>query len=95
MLAHVGVAAHTGITKPVKLFGVRERSFNRLFSPSVEASRQRLDMRAVGVQNFTADETFLLCLVQYLLKDLLRDIIVAKTALSIYTDRRMIRYLFR
>ena len=41
MLAHVGVAAHAGIAKAVELFGVRERSFNRLFSPSVDVLSSR------------------------------------------------------
>ena len=36
MLAHVGVAAHAGIAKAVELFGIRERSFNRLFTPGVD-----------------------------------------------------------
>ena len=41
LLAHVSVAAHAGIAKPVELFGVREGSFNRLFSPSVEVLSRR------------------------------------------------------
>ena len=41
LLAHVGVAAHARITKSVELFGIRERKFNRLFSPSVEALSRR------------------------------------------------------
>lgn len=36
LLAHVGIAAHAGITKPVELFGIREGSFNRLFAPCLE-----------------------------------------------------------
>ena len=36
MLAHVGVATHAGIAKAVELFGVRERAFDRLFSPGIE-----------------------------------------------------------
>ena len=36
MLAHVGVAAHAGIAKAVELFGVRERAFDRLLSPSIK-----------------------------------------------------------
>ena len=57
--------------------------------------RQRLDMRAVGIQNLAADQPLFLRLIQDLLKDLFRDIVVAKPSLSIHTDRRMIRHLFR
>lgn len=41
MLAHVGIAAHAGIAKAVELFCIRERSFNRLFSPSVKVLSRR------------------------------------------------------
>ena len=41
LLSHVGVAAHAGIAKAVELFGIRERSFNRLFSPSVDVLSRR------------------------------------------------------
>ena len=41
LLTHVRVAAHASITKPVELLGIREGSFNRLFSPGVEVLSRR------------------------------------------------------